>query len=74
MNEDVRSVQQGEDAAPVVSFALTDDTGLILVYVWREAATQYLDLLRGALEDESSPVLVLESVLLKHRGCAASLP
>ena len=66
MNEDVRSVQQGGDAAPVVSFALTDDTGPILVDFWREAATQYLDLLRGALEDESNPVLVLKNVFQIH--------
>ena len=74
MNEDVRSVQQGGDAAPVVSFALTDDTGPIIVDFCREAATQYLELLRGALEDESNPVIVLENVLLKNPRMRSLVP
>ena len=58
----------------MASCALTDDTSPILVDCWREAATQYLDLLRGPLDDESNPVLVLENVLLKKPRMRSLVP
>ena len=58
----------------MVSFALRDDTGSILVDVWRESATQNLALLRRTLEDESNLVLVLTNVLLRSPKMRSLVP